>query len=99
MTKITNITRQDLYTLVHAELGFSSGTSLNFVDDIFTIITNGISKEKKVKISLFGTFTNRSKNSRIGRNPKTKQETLITSRNVVTFKPSKFLIKKINKFS
>lgn len=99
MTKTTNITRQDLYTLVHAELGLPKVYCTNFVDDIFTIITNGISKEKKVKISLFGTFTNRSKNSRIGRNPKTKQETLITSRNVVTFKPSKFLIKKINKFS
>ena len=53
MTKITNITRQDLYTLVHAELGLPKVYCTNFVDDIFTIITNGISKEKKVKISLF----------------------------------------------
>lgn len=99
MTKITNITRQNLYTLIHTELGLPKIYCTNFVDDIFAIIINGISKEKKVKISLFGTFTNRFKNSRIGRNPKTKQETLIDSRNVVTFKPSKFLIKKINKFS
>lgn len=99
MIKITNITRQDLYALVHAELGLPKVYCTNFVDDIFGVIATGISKEKKVKISLFGTFTNRSKKSRIGRNPKTKEETLITSRNVVTFKPSKFLIKKINKFS
>jgi hypothetical protein len=49
MTKITNITRQDLYTLVHAELGLPKVYCTNFVDDIFTIITNGISKEKKLK--------------------------------------------------
>jgi integration host factor subunit alpha len=99
MNKTKNITRQSIYDLVHSELGLSKNYCSNFVDDIFNIIITGIKKEKKVKILLFGTFSNKEKKSRIGRNPKTKEEKVISSRNVVTFKPSKFLLKKINKFS
>lgn len=99
MNKTKNITRQSIYDLVHSELGLSKNYCSNFVDDIFNVIITGIKKEKKVKISLFGTFSNKEKKSRIGRNPKTKEEKVISSRNVVTFKPSKFLLKKINKFS
>ena len=51
----------------------------------------------KVKVSLFGSFDVKDKKARIGRNPKTKEEKEISSRRVVTFKPSKFLSKKINK--
>ena len=46
-------------------------------------------KNKKVKISNFGTFEIRHKKKRIGRNPKTKEEKIISERNVVLFKPSK----------
>jgi hypothetical protein len=49
MTKITNITRQNLYTLIHTELGLPKIYCTNFVDDIFANIINGISKEKKLK--------------------------------------------------
>jgi integration host factor subunit alpha len=46
-------------------------------------------KEKVIKLSNFGTFSIRQKKSRLGRNPKTKEEKMITERNVVLFKPSK----------
>ena len=45
-------------------------------------------KEKILKLSKFGTFSIRQKKSRIGRNPKTKEEKIISERNVVLFKPS-----------
>ena len=45
--------------------------------------------EKKLKLSKFGTFSIRQKKSRVGRNPKTKESKLISSRDVVLFKPSK----------
>ena len=44
----------------------------------------------------FGTFTVRKKNSRIGRNPKTKEIKTISERNVILFKPSNEFKKKIN---
>ena len=50
----------------------------------------------KVKIAKFGTFILKKKNERIGRNPKTKEEKIISERNVILFKPSKELKKFIN---
>ena len=54
-------------------------------------------KNKSVKISKFGTFFVKSKKSRIGRNPKTKEEKTISKRNVVIFKPSKEFKEFLNK--
>ena len=36
------------------------------------------------------------KNARIGRNPRTKEEVMISERSVIKFKPSNFLINFIN---
>ena len=55
-----------------------------------------IKSEKKLKLSKFGTFSIRQKKSRIGRNPKTKEEKKISERNIVTFKPSKQFKKFVN---
>ena len=48
---------------------------------------SNIKKEKKLKLSKFGTFSIRQKKSRVGRNPKTKKEAVISERTVVLFKP------------
>ena len=59
-------------------------------------IVKNLKKYKIVKISNFGTFHIRFKKSRVGRNPKTKEEKIIKERNVVLFKPSKEFKKFIN---
>jgi integration host factor subunit alpha len=92
-----NVTRQDLYDLTHKELGISKNECIKFVDLVFESILKNFEKGNKVKVSLFGSFDVKDKKARIGRNPKTKEEKEISSRRVVTFKPSKFLSKKINK--
>ena len=89
-----NVTRQDLYDLTHKELGISKNECVKFVDLVFESILQNFEEGNKVKISLFGSFDIKDKKARIGRNPKTKEEKEISSRRVVTFKPSKFLSKK-----
>ncbi len=84
-----NLTKKDLVNLVYMQLGFSKQISENLIEDFLSTIILNIKKEKKLKLSKFGTFTVRSKKSRIGRNPKTKETKVISSRNVVLFKPSK----------
>ena len=81
--------------LVYKELGISKVEASNFIDDIFEFITLQLEKKNKVKIANFGSFNIRHKNERIGRNPKTKEQKVISSRIVVTFKPSKILKNKI----
>ena len=71
------------------QIGFSKNISENLIDDFLSTIIQNLKKEKKLKLSKFGTFSIRSKKSRIGRNPKTKEEKTISNRNVVLFKASK----------
>tara|TARA_Y100001958_G_C20756638_1_gene238550 strand:- start:125 stop:424 length:300 start_codon:yes stop_codon:yes gene_type:complete len=84
-----NLTKKDLVNFVYMQLGFSKQISESLIDDFFSLIILNLEKEKKIKISKFGTFAIRSKKSRIGRNPKTKEIKKISERNVVLFKPSK----------
>lgn len=91
-----NISRDNIAEAMQNDFGFNRKLSLDMINDIIDIIINGLQSDKKVKIHNFGTFILNRKNSRIGRNPKTKKEYNISSRNVITFKASKVLIKYIN---
>ena len=84
-----NLTKKDLVNSVYMRLGFSKQISESLIDDLLITIIKNIKTEKKLKLSKFGTFTIRKKKSRIGRNPKTKETKLISSRDVVLFKASK----------
>ena len=84
-----NLTKKDLVNVVYMQLGFSKQISENLIDDFLSTIVLNIKTKKKLKLSKFGTFTIREKKSRVGRNPKTKEEKMISSRDVVLFKPSK----------
>ena len=84
-----NLTKKDLVNLVYMQLGFSKQISENLIEDFLSTIVLNIKEEKKLKLSKFGTFSNRKKKQRIGRNPKTKETKMISSRDVVLFKPSK----------
>ena len=84
-----NLTKKDLVNLVYMQLGFSKQISENLIEDFLSTIVSNIKQEKKLKLTKFGTFSIREKKPRIGRNPKTKETKMITSRDVVLFKASK----------
>ena len=84
-----NLTKKNLVNSVYMQIGFSKSISENLIDDFLTIIIENLKKEKKLKISKFGTFSVRNKKSRMGRNPLTKEQKTISQRNVVLFKASK----------
>ena len=91
-----NVNRKTLANKIYQYIGFSKTIAENIVNDIFDIIISSFRENKKIKISSFGTFLKKRKNKRIGRNPKTKEKKIISARNVVTFKASKFFKDKIN---
>jgi len=88
MTRI-NLTKKNLINSVYMQIGFSKNIAENLIDDFLRTITENLKNEKKLKLSKFGTFSVRSKKSRIGRNPKTKEQKTISDRYVVLFKASK----------
>tara|TARA_Y100001970_G_C13756216_1_gene613444 strand:- start:273 stop:569 length:297 start_codon:yes stop_codon:yes gene_type:complete len=96
MNTVKNISRDDIADTINKEFGFSRKDCLEIVNDIIDIIIDGLIKNQSVKIHNFGTFKLKRKSSRIGRNPKTKEEVMISDRNVITFKASKNIITYIN---
>ena len=87
--KRVNLTKKDIINSIYMQIGFSKKISENLLEDILHTIFENLKKNKKLKISKFGTFSVRNKKSRIGRNPLTKEKKMISDRNVVLFKPSK----------
>ena len=92
-----NITREEISEYINSEFGLSKLDCNSIVKEIIEIIILGLLNDKIVKIHNFGTFKLRQKKQRIGRNPKTKVEVIITPRKVISFLPSKHLLNKVNK--
>ena len=91
------MTKADIVETVYEKVGgFSKKEAAEIVETVFDTIKTTLERGEKIKISGFGNFVVRDKNSRTGRNPQTGQEITITARRVLTFKPSKGLKKRIN---
>jgi integration host factor subunit alpha len=83
-----SLTKIEITESVYEHLGFSKKDSMTAVDSLFEIIKDELGKGSDVKISGFGKWSVREKQPRKGRNPKTGEELIISSRKVVTFKCS-----------
>ena len=92
----TNLTKKDIVNSLYMKLGLSKRILDLILQDTLNIIIENLKKNKKVKISNFGTFHLCHKKKREGRNPKTKELKVISARNVVLFKASKDFKKIIN---
>lgn len=91
-----NITRDDIAEFINKEFGLTKKDCGNIVNTLIEEIINGLIDNHIVKIHNFGTFKLKQKKARIGRNPKTKEEVIIQPRNVISFTPSKKILKEIN---
>lgn len=85
------LTRSQLSEAVYQEVGLSRNESSDLLESVLNKMSEVLAKGETVKISSFGTFSVRSKNQRIGRNPKTGQEVPILPRRVLVFRPSQVL--------
>jgi integration host factor subunit alpha len=90
------LTRADLSEAVHRQIGLSRSESADLVKTMLDMMSDHLVEGETVKLSSFGTFMVRSKNGRIGRNPKTGQEVPITPRRVLVFRPSQVMKNVIN---
>mgnify|MGYP004525723359 FL=1 len=93
---MNTITRADVAETIYEEIGLSRKDSNDILDMILDEIVKELSAGNDVKLSSFGTFSLRDKKERSGRNPKTGVEAVISSRRVISFKPSQTMRKQIN---
>ena len=90
------LTRADLSEAVHRQIGLSRSESADLVKSVLDLMSDTLIEGHTVKLSSFGTFMVRSKNGRVGRNPKTGEEVPITPRRVLVFRPSQVMKNVIN---
>ena len=85
------MTKVDIVENIYEKVGFSKKEVAKIVETIFDLIKESLEKEDKIKISGFGNFVVRKKRARRGRNPQTGNDIEISSRRILTFKPSQVL--------
>jgi len=90
------MTKADLIENVYLKTGFSKKESADIVEMVFDIMKTNLEEGEKIKIAGFGNFVVKEKATRRGRNPQTGDEIEITSRRILTFKPSQVLKASIN---
>ena len=72
----TNLTKKDLINSIYMQIGFSKNISENLIDDFLITIVENLKKEKKLKLSKFGTFSIRSKKVELDETLKQKNKQL-----------------------
>jgi integration host factor subunit alpha len=90
------MTKADLVEKVYLKTGFSKKESAVIVEMVFDLMKDTLEQGEKIKLAGFGNFVVKQKATRRGRNPQTGDEIEISSRRILTFKPSQVLKSAIN---
>src|SRR5210317_272659 len=93
------LTKADLAEMLYEELGLNKREAKEIVEMFFEEIRTALENNQQVKLSGFGNFDLRDKNTRPGRNPKTGEEIPISARRVVTFKPGQKLKARVEAYA
>jgi integration host factor subunit alpha len=94
-----SLTKAGLAEMLFDELGLNKREAKEIVEMFYNEICVALEKNDSVKLSGFGNFELRDKNSRPGRNPKTGEEIPISARRVVTFKPGQKLKARVENYA
>jgi integration host factor subunit alpha len=92
------MTKADLARILHERLGekMTKKEAADLVNLLFEEVKSTLAAGQDVKISGFGNFVVKDKQSRVGRNPQTGKPMTINSRRVLSFKVSQVLKGELN---
>lgn len=85
------MTKRELVIEVAERLGYTQNEVANVVQCTLDAITESLATGQRLEIRNFGVFEVKSRDARIGRNPRTGEEVPINRKSVATFKPGKAL--------
>lgn len=85
------MTKRGLVIQVAERLGCTQNEVANIVQATLDAITESLAEGQRLEIRNFGVFEVKTRDARIGRNPRTGQEVPISQKRVATFKPGKAL--------
>lgn len=90
------MTKQDIINHVSSKASLSRAKAEEAVETVIDLIKETLSHGEPVILRRFGSFQVKSKNPRVGRNPKTGEEAEISARKVVRFKSGKHFKHAVN---
>jgi integration host factor subunit alpha len=90
----SNFNKEDISLILSKKTGLSTNYSKKLINDLIELITSILKKDNLILKNL-GSFRIIHKNKRIGRNPKTKKEYVISARKTISFKASNNINKKL----
>ena len=90
-----NIKKEDIIKNISIKTGLSLNLSKKIAEDVINIFLHNI-KSGTLNLKNLGSFKILKKRKRLGRNPKTKEEFVISSRKTVSFTPSSKISDKLN---
>ncbi len=85
------MTKRDLIVEVATRLGYTQNEVAGIVHGMLGTITQTLAKGERLEIRNFGVFEVKTRDARMGRNPRTGEEVPIEQKRVPTFKPGKAL--------
>jgi len=92
------LTKADLADKLSEKLSLNKREAKELVELFFEEIKGALENGEQVKLSGFGNFQLRDKDSRPGRNPKTGEQIPVSARRVVTFKPGQKLKSRVETY-
>ena len=97
MKKIDKQIKDFLYRNMynHSKVIVNTNKGKKIVNDLIDVLINEI-KTGQLNLKNLGSFKIKNKSERIGRNPKTKEEFVISARKTVKFTSSQKLLKSLN---
>jgi integration host factor subunit alpha len=93
----TALTRADIIDTLIREVDLPRHQASDFLEATLENVILALMDKSVVKLSSFGSLNVHQKAKRIGRNPKTGKEAVITPRRVLSFKPSQYLREKVQR--
>lgn len=85
------MTKRELVIEVAEKLGYTQNEVSATVQATLDAIAESLAEGERLEIRNFGVFEVKSRDARMGRNPRTGEEVPITEKRVATFKPGKAL--------
>ena len=96
MTK-NKINKIDIVNNLSQKTGFSLNLSKKIINDLINVLIQNI-KEGDLILKNIGSFKIINKKERLGRNHKTNESHIISSRKTISFTASKKILNELNKF-
>ncbi len=89
------MTKKDLIEIVGKKANLTKKAARDAVQTTLNTIRDSLKRGEKVVLTGFGTFSIRSRQQRVGRNPKTGEKITLAARKAPGFTPGKTLKKAV----